>query len=143
MSSPKDYQSYKNLPPLAGLADFERATQPGMAVEECVKRIKRFHYAFWRLHQICIAHIAEEPIYELKMAFSLHAHLAAENDTNFRGRIGEMREPPLGLEKVPHPALGVFFDEILTTPSSEERILGLYDRALPAVRDALLRYVKE
>jgi hypothetical protein len=139
----QQYRSYKNLPPLAGLADFERAAQPGLSVEECVKRLKRFHYIFWRLHQICVAHIANEPIYELKMAFSLHAHLAAENDTQFRRRIGEMREPPLGLEKIPHPALAVFFDEILCAPSSEERLLGLYEKALPALRDGLQHYLKE
>ena len=47
--------------------------------------------AFWRIHQFCIAHIAEEPVYELKMASSYHAHLAAEMDTLFRARVGEMR----------------------------------------------------
>jgi hypothetical protein len=142
LSSAWEYQGYKGLPPLVGLADFEQATQPGLAVEDCVKRLKRFHYIFWRLHQICMGHIASEPIYELKMAFSLHAHLAAENDTNFRHRVGEMREPPLGLEKVPHPGLGVFFDEILATPSTEERVLGMYEKALPALRDALQTYIK-
>jgi hypothetical protein len=132
---------YKNLPPLAGLGDFAAAAQPGLAVEECVRRLKRFHYAFWRLHRICLAHITAEPIYELKMAWSLHGHLAAENDTNLRKRVGEMREPPLGLEKTPHPALGVFFDEILGTPSTPERILGLYEKAFPALRDAVRRYM--
>jgi len=141
MPSPQKYQSYQHLPPLAGLTDFEHAAQPGLPVEECVKRLKRFHYIFWRLHQICVAHIASEPIYELKMAFSLHAHLAAENDTNFRHRIAEMREPPLGLEKIPHPALAVFFDEILSTPSPEERLLGLYEKTLPALREGLRRYL--
>jgi hypothetical protein len=135
--------SYKNLPPLAGLGDFASAGQAGLSVEECVRRLKRFHYAFWRLHQICIAHLTAEPVYELKMAWSLHGHLAAENDTNFRRRVGEMREPPLGLEKMPHPALSVFFDEILGTPSTEERILGLYERAFPALRDALKRYLAQ
>ena len=135
--------SYKNLPPLAGLATFAEAMKPGLSVEACVKRLKRFHYAFWRLHQICIAHITAEPVYELKMAFSLHSHLAAENDTALRVRIGEMREPPLGLEKTPHPALGVFFDEILCTPSAEERLLGLYDKAFPALRDSMRRYLAE
>jgi hypothetical protein len=130
-----------NLPPLAGLASLEEAMNPGLSVAECVSRIKRFHYALWRLHQISIAHIAEEPVYELKMAFSLHGHLAAENDTNFRQRIGEMREPPLGLEKIPHPALAVLFDEILATPSTSERLLGLYEKAWPALRDALRNYI--
>jgi hypothetical protein len=134
---------YKNLPSLAGLGDFARASEPGLAVEECVRRLKRFHYAFWRLHQICMAHITAEPIYELKMAWSLHTHLAAENDTNLRKRVGEMREPPLGLEKLPHPALGVFFDEILGTPSTEERVLGLYGKAFPALREAAKRYIAE
>lgn len=141
-SLPNDPRA-RNLPPLAGLGTFEQASQPGLSVEECVRRLKRLHYSFWRLHQICLAHIAEEPIYELKMAFSLHGHLTAENDTNIRSRIGEMREPPLGLEKIPHPALAVFFDEILSTPSTEERVLGLYEKAFPALRDALRRYMAE
>lgn len=141
--SSQSYRPYKNLPPLAGLANFSDAMRPGLPVDQCVSRLKRFHYSLWRLHQISLAHIAEEPVYELKMAFSLHGHLAAENDTNFRTRIGEMREPPLGLEKIPHPALAVFFDEILATPSTEERLIGLYEKAWPALRDALHHYLKE
>jgi hypothetical protein len=132
-----------SLPPLVGLATFDEASRPGLSVEESVSRLKRLHYALWRLHQICIAHIAEEPIYELKMAFSHHGYLAAENDTAIRARIGEMREPPLGLEKVPHPALAVFFDEILGTPSTGERLLGLYEKAFPAVRDAMRRLIRD
>ena len=134
---------FANLPPLAGLSSFERAAEPGLSVEQCVKRLKRFHNVLWRIHQICLAHINAEPLYELKMAWSLHSHLAAENDTNLRKRIGEMREPPLGLEKSQHAALDVFFDEILATPSREERLLGLYDRAFPALREALQRYIEE
>lgn len=135
--------SLKKLPPLAGIATFDEATKPGLSVEACVKRLKRFHYALWRIHQICIAHIAEEPVYELKMAFSFHAHLAAELDTLFRTRVGEMREPPLGLEKSQHPALDVFFDEILATPLMEERLIGLYEKAFPALREGLKRYIAE
>ena len=143
MKSTTDIQVLNNLPPLAGLATVDEAMKPGLSVSECVNRIKRFHYSLWRLHQISIAHIAEEPVYELKMAFSLHGHLAAENDTNFRQRIGEMREPPLGLEKIPHPALAVLFDEILATPSTSERLLGLYEKAWPALRDALRNYISQ
>lgn len=39
-----------------------------MSVEQCVRRLKRFHNVFWRIHQICLAHINAEPLYELKMA---------------------------------------------------------------------------
>ena len=134
---------YLKLPPLIGIATFDEAKKPGLSVETCVKRLKRFHYAFWRIHQICIAHIAEESVYELKMAFSYHAHLAAEMDTLFRARVGEMREPPLGLEKSQHPALDVFFDEILATPSTKERLAALYRKALPALREGLQRYIAE
>jgi uroporphyrinogen-III decarboxylase len=77
------------LPPLVGIASFEDAAKPGVPVEDCVRRLKRFHYSLWRIHQICIAHNASEPLYELKMAFSMHAHLAAEIDTLFRARVGE------------------------------------------------------
>ena len=143
METLSNYKTYQNLPPLAGLTDFAHAAQPGLSVEECVRRLKRFHYCFWRLHQAFIAHLAEEPIYELKMAWSLHGHLAAENDTSIRARIGEMREPPLGLEKIPHPALAVFFDEILCTPSTAERVLGFYEKAVPALIEAMRRYIAQ
>src|SRR5207245_4308652 len=95
------YKSYKNLPSLAGVCSMEDAMLPGLSVEECVGRLKRSHYAFKRLPQIFTARITAEPIYELKMAFSLHAHLCAEHTTALRARVGEMREPPLGLEAIP------------------------------------------
>jgi hypothetical protein len=139
----KGYQSYKNLPPLAGICSLEEAMKPGLPVEECVGRLKRYHYAFKRLHQILTARITAEPIYELKSAYSLHAHLCAEHATALRGRVGEMREPPLGLEAVPNPNLEIFFDEILGAPSSPELIFGLYDKALPALEIALRRHLEE
>src|SRR5919201_5466597 len=108
----KTYQSYRDLPSLAGLCSMEDAMKPGLLVEECVRRLKRYHYAFKRLHQIFVAHITAEPIYELKSAFSLHAHLCAEHTTALRKRVSEMREPPLGLDQVPDPNLQIFFDEI-------------------------------
>src|SRR5262245_8017686 len=118
------YQSYKGLPQLAGLCTVEEAAKPGLSVEECVRRLKRFHYCFKRLHQILTARITAEPIYELKTAFAHHAYLCAEHVTALRTRVAEMREPPLGLEDVPHPALEAFFDEILAAPTTEELIRG-------------------
>src|SRR5438876_5297636 len=136
---PKQYSSYKGLPPLAGIASFQEAMHPGLSVEQCVSRLKRYHYAFKRLHQVLTARITAEPIYELKMAFSLHAHLCAEHGTALRQRVGEMREPPLGLEVVPDVNLEIFFDEILAAPTTEELVLGLYEKALPALQVALKR----
>src|SRR6185295_15517603 len=73
----------------------------------------------------------------LKMGFSVHAHLCAEHATALRKRVGEMREPPLGLEIVPDANLEIFFDEILAAPTTEELLLGLYERALPMLERAL------
>lgn len=131
------------LPPLAGVASFDEAMKPGLAVEECVRRLKRYHYAFKRLHEIFTARITAEPWYELKMGFSLHAHLCAEHTTALRQRVGEMREPPLGLEAVPHPSLAVFFDEILAAPATEELVAALYEKAVPALTAALEGHLRD
>src|SRR4030095_4508792 len=137
----KTYRSYKNLPSLAGLRTMSEAMKPGFSIEECVARLKRYHYALKRLHQIFNNRITAEPIYELKMGFSLHAHYCAEHVTALRKRVGEMREPPLGLEAVPHPALEIFFAEILSAPTTEELLLGVYEKALPAVKAALENHI--
>src|SRR5437773_2572428 len=124
-TSPATYPSYRGLPPLAGLATLAEAARPGLGVGACVARLKRFHYAFKRLHEIFTARITAEPVYELKTAFAHHAYLCAEHVEALRTRVGEMREPPLGLEEVPHPALEVFFDEIRAAPTTEDLIAGL------------------
>src|SRR2546426_11247320 len=148
---PKWYHKYsfgmnspsRNLPALAGVCSMEAAMKRGLSVEECVRRLKRYHYAFKRLHQIFTARITAEPIYELKMAFSLHAHLCAEHATALRTRVGEMREPPLGLEAIPDPNLQTFFDEILAAPNTEELLLGLYEQAIPALKAALEQHLRD
>ena len=75
--------------------------------------------------------LAPELPNELKMAFSLHAHCCAEHAAAWRKRVGEMREPPLGLDEVPHPAFEVFFDEILAAPDTGMLLVGINRRASP------------
>ncbi|MBX9678697.1 MAG: hypothetical protein K2X38_08020 [Gemmataceae bacterium] len=133
------YRTYRNLPPLAGIATFAEAAKPGLSVEACVARLKRFHYAFVRLHEIFTARITAEPIYELKTAFSHFAYLCAEHVQALRDRIAEMREPPLGLDEVPHEGLRIFFDEILAAPTTEELLLGIC-LAIPELDRAIERY---
>lgn len=137
-----NYSSYKGLPVLAGLCSMEDAMRPGLSVEECVLRLKRYHYAFKRLSQIFIARITAEPIYELKSAFSLHAHYCAEHVTALRQRVGEMREPPLGLELVPDAQLEILFDEILSASSTEELLAGIYQKAIPALIRGMKRHIE-
>src|SRR6516162_7578241 len=135
-------QSYRGLPTLAGLATLEQAARPGLSVEACVQRLKRYHYSFRRLHEILTARITAEPIYELKTGFAHHSYLCAEHVQTLRTRVGEMREPPLGLETVPDPNLEIFFDEILSSPTTEELVLGLYEKAVPALKTALEHHLR-
>jgi len=136
-------KTYRGLPALAGLATLQEAALPGLSVEACVARLKRFHYTLVRLHEILVARITAEPIYELKTGFAHHAYLCSEHVEAFGKRVGEMREPPLGLEAVPHPALAVFFDEILAVPTTAELLVGLYEKAFPALKDALERHMRD
>jgi len=133
---------WSQLPPLAGLCSFADAQRAGLSVEECVTWMKRHHYLLVRLHQIFTARITAEPVYELKTAFSLHSYLCAEHASAFRQRVSELREPPLGLEVVPHPALQLLCDEVLAAPSHVELTLGLYQVILPALMDSLKQYLE-
>jgi hypothetical protein len=127
------YETYRGLPPLAGLCSMDHAIAANWSVEESVHRLKHLHYVLRRLVEIFTCRITAEPIYELKTAFSHHAYLCAEHVSAIRQRVGEMREPPLGLDKVPHPGLKLFCDEIQSAPSSESLVYGLYQVALPHV----------
>ena len=49
MTPLNDYGSFKDLPPLAGVADFEQAASPGLSVQECVNRLKRYHHGLQRV----------------------------------------------------------------------------------------------
>lgn len=160
-------EQIEQLPVLAGLCTLERAAQHSncapaqhsecapaqhsrcapaqpaaersWSVERSVSRLKRLHYVLKRLCETFTARIPAEPIYELKMLFSHHAYLCAEQVTLIRRRVSEMREPPLGLEHVPHVGLAQLMDEILAAPSTHELLQGLYQVALPAVLEACER----
>jgi len=138
-----DYRPCKDLPPLAGIASFAEAMKPGLSIEECVHRVKRYHFAFKRLMQIFQARLTAEPLYELKMAFSLHSHYCAEHCTAMRERVAEMRTPPLGLDKIPDAHLDTFFKEIQNAPTTEELMVGLYGYALPALERGLKRHLED
>lgn len=135
----KNYQTYLNLPPLAGLASMQRAVQSDWSLDESVERLKRLHYVLKRLYETFTARITGEPIYELKTAFSYHAYLCAEQVTLIRKRVSEMREPPLGLDKIPHAGLQRLMDEVIAAPTTEMLLMGVYELALPAVLRACKR----
>lgn len=129
----KPYTGYAGLPPLVGLHSMEEAAATGLTVQESVDRLKRIHWVLKRLHRIFLMHLTSEPIYELKMAFSLHAHYCAEHVGEFANRVREMRQPPYGLETSPNAALDVFLDEIQNAPDTQHLLYGLYEFAVPAL----------
>lgn len=129
------------IPPLAGICTFEDAQRASLSVEACVDWMKRHHYVLLRLHQIFTAHITAEPVYELKTAFSLHAYLCIDHAAKIRERVGELREPPLGLEVIPDSALELLCNEILCSPSHDELVLGVYDVVIPALIQSLNQYL--
>lgn len=139
----ESYRGYAGLPPLVGLHSMADAVTAGLTVAECVARLLRLHWSLKRLHAIFIARITAMPVYELKMAFSLHGFYCAEHVEEFAKRVREMRQPPYGLETSPDANLDLFFDEILGATSLEALTLGLYGYAVPAVVRALERLIDD
>ena len=90
------YEGFASLPPLVGLHAMGEAATIGLTVAESVARLKRIHWSLKRLHTIFVSRITSTSIYELKMAFSLHAHYCAEHVGEFSTGVREMREPPMG-----------------------------------------------
>ncbi len=129
-------QNLHGLPELAGLTSFSHAAAPGLSIQEVVDCLKRSHFLLVRLWQALLTRLTAEPIYEVKMLFSYHAYLCAELATTHRERVAEMRHPPLGLEKIPHPALDLLCAEILHAPTLLEMCSGIYDVLLPALQQA-------
>jgi hypothetical protein len=137
------YKGYAGLPPLVGLHTMADAATAGLTVAESVARMKRLHWSLKRLHSIFVSHITGTAIYELKMAFSLHAFYCAEHVSEIADRVREMRQPPYGLEVSPDASLDLLFDEILAAPGAEALLLGLYERATPALLRGLQNLIAD
>ncbi|QDT08414.1 hypothetical protein [Planctomycetes bacterium K23_9] len=135
--------SYFGLPALAGLCEMNTAVDSDWSLDESVSRLKRLHFCLKRLHEAFVSRVTAEPIYELKTLFSHHAYLCAEQVTLLRSRVGEMREPPLGLDKVPCPALDQLLDEIICASTTVDFLIGTYGVAIPAVLSACERLMHD
>ena len=136
MNAPHAPAPVAGLPTLAGLCSLEEATAPGLSVDAAVARLKRLHAVARAAHGVLIARIPGEPQYELKMLYSHHAWLLATMVDAIRVRVGEMREPPLGLEDPPHAALQLALDELTAAPDGAHLCAALYDVLLPALDQA-------
>lgn len=132
--------SRSTIPPLGGVCSFAEARRSELDVADCVAWMKRHHYLLRRLHDIFTSRLTAEPIYELKTAFGHHGYLCAEHVTALRRRVGELREPPLGLEAVPDKALALVCDEVLSAPTTAGLLLGLYEVLIPSLMSSVERY---
>lgn len=121
----------------------QTACESSWSVDQSVTRWKRIYFALKRLSETLVSKITSEPIYELKTAFSYHAYICAEQVDLIRQRVGEMREPPLGLEHVPHAGLELAMNELNGSPTSLDFLLGCYEVIVPAIMNACNAMVRD
>lgn len=143
MSIASDYVGYKGLPEIVGLHKMEAAITKGLTVPESVNRLKRYHWTAKRLSLILIGRITSMPVYELKMAFSMHAHLLAEHVDPFFNRVREMREPPYGMDVAPHGTLDILLNEIQNAPTTEALVIGIYQYIIPSLVNGLEKHIAD
>jgi hypothetical protein len=131
------------IPPLAGLCGYEEACGPGYGVERNVDLLRRYNYVETRLNQIAAAHLTSTPEWEVKCALGLHLWLDAEHAAALRRRVGELREPPLHLDRVPDPGLEALMEEAIRAESTVELLVGVYRVVKPELIRALRKHLKE
>jgi hypothetical protein len=132
---------YDSIPELAGLASYENAARVGYSVDENVARLLRYHWTERRLMALLVAHLAAEPVWEVKCAMALHQWQGAEHVSALRARIAEMRHPVPPLDVALDAALDRFLDELLHAANTAELLAGVYGVAYPALADAYREHV--
>src|SRR5690606_28096099 len=128
---------------LAGLCSYEEAIGPGLSVEATVNFIKRLAYVKTRLNKLLAAHLPRSPEWEVKSAFGLPLWLDIEHASALRARVAEMRQPPLGLDKVPDPRLEALLDEAIRADGTAEVLAGVYDVIRPEIVRSAERFLHE
>ncbi|HML22864.1 MAG TPA: hypothetical protein PKD09_14530 [Aggregatilinea sp.] len=125
-----------SIPALAGVCTYAEAAQPGYTVEENVKRLVRYAWIQKRAMETGLYWLNPTPEWEVKEALSLHLYQDAEHAKLIRARVSEMRNPPPRMDVSPDPALDRFFDELLASQDTLEKVAGLYGVLRPALLDA-------
>ena len=130
-------------PPLAGLCTHAEGAAAGLPVDVTVDRLRRYVYLKSQLLFFFAERFNGLPEWEIKGAISLHLWQDAEHSTWFRQRITEMRTPPHHLDKVPDPALAMFFRELRTAKDSTEFLVGVYTVLKPALAAAARTHLRQ
>jgi hypothetical protein len=121
------------VPPLAGLATYEEAAKPGLAVDENVKLLRRCNFLESCLYRMCAAFINSTPEWEVKQALSFHLYLDGEHSQSLRQRVAELRKPPLYLDKCPDSRLESLINEALRSSNTIELLVAFFGVLRPAL----------
>jgi len=129
------------LPALAG------AARIGLSVDENVRRLLRYHWVERRLMGILVAHLTNEPVWEVKCALALHQWHCAEHVDALRRRVGEMRNPVPRLDAVPENdptarALDIFLEQVDAARDTQQLLAGVYGVLYPALADAYRDHIE-
>ena len=130
----ENYQSYRGLPPLAGLATHRRGgparpgrrgvRRPAQALSLRLRAAARDpHRPHHRRADLRAEDRLLAPRLPVRRARRRRCARASARCASRRS----------GWRRCPHPALEVFFDEILAAPTTAELLVGLYEKALPAL----------
>jgi hypothetical protein len=130
-------------PALAGLCTHAGAAIVGPSVDATVMRLRRYVYIKAQSMFLMASRFNWMPEWEVKGAFSLHLWQDAEHGTWFRQRVTEMRTPPHHLDKVPHPALGAFLEELAAAQTPLELLVGIYEVLKPACVEAFNEHLAQ
>jgi hypothetical protein len=95
------------------------------------------------MHETGAAHLPGTPEWEVKCALGLHLWIDAEHCAALRGRITEMREPPLRLDEVPDARLEAALEELVRADSTVELLAGVYGAMRLALHAAIVRHVEQ
>jgi hypothetical protein len=129
------------IPELAGISTYAEAARIGFSVDENVRRLLRLHWAERQVMRTIVAHITSTPEWEVKCAMCLHQWHCAEHAEMLRRRIVEMRHPAPNLDVPPDADLDAFLEEVLRSENTPELLVGIYEVALPGLRDAYRAHI--
>lgn len=131
------------VPELAGVCTYAEAAGGGLAVEENVRRLKRYAWVEAGMTDLMLARLTATPEWEVKGGLSLHVWLDAEHARWLQTRIAELRSPPHNFHLAPDGPLDAWLQEALRSTTTVELLTALYRVMKPALLAAYRAHLEE